>query len=43
MCRRVLEEILPPLQSQYNDQLRVELVKVISLDDIDRLYQLGST
>ena len=41
-CERVLKDILPGLQSQYGDQLRTELVEVSSVEDVNRLYQLGN-
>jgi uncharacterized membrane protein/thiol-disulfide isomerase/thioredoxin len=40
-CQYVLEEVLPPLQSQYGEQLDIRLVELQSAQDYDRLYQVA--
>ena len=41
-CHHVLEEILPPLQAQYKDQLEILLIELKTAEDIDRLYQTAA-
>src|SRR3990172_4926725 len=38
-CHYVLEEILPPLQIKYGDQLKITLVERVTAEELDRLYQ----
>ena len=38
-CHYVLENVLPPLQSKYGDQLDILLVELKTAEDVDRLYQ----
>ena len=40
-CERVLQDILPELQSRYGENLKTEFVEVVSLADIDQLYRIG--
>ena len=41
-CRYVLEEVLPPLQSKYGEQLEIFLIELKSAEDFDRLYQTAA-
>ena len=41
-CHEVIDQVLPPLQQKYGDQLNVHLIEVKSQQDIDQLYQLGA-
>jgi len=41
-CHYVLEEVLPPLQAQYKDQLEILLIELKTAEDIDRLYQTAA-
>jgi uncharacterized membrane protein/thiol-disulfide isomerase/thioredoxin len=41
-CQYVLDEVLPPLQSKYGEQLDVHLIEVQSAEDYDRLYQIAA-
>lgn len=41
-CQYVMEEVLPPLQAQYGEQLDIVLVLLVTTDEIDRLYQTGA-
>jgi uncharacterized membrane protein/thiol-disulfide isomerase/thioredoxin len=41
-CHYVLDEVLPPLQSKYGEQLDVHLIEVQSVEDYDRLYQIAA-
>lgn len=42
-CQTVLQEALPPLQKEYGPQLHILLVELITLEDIDRFYQVGAS
>jgi uncharacterized membrane protein len=41
-CEQVRSETLPALKEQYGAQLEIELIEVVTLVDIERLYQLGA-
>ena len=41
-CSQVLTETLPPLQEKYASRLSILLVEVVTIEDIDNLYSLGS-
>ena len=41
-CAEVLDNTLPSVQSQYGSRLDVRLVEVVTAEDVDRLYQIGS-
>jgi len=41
-CETVLEEVLPPLEARYGDQLVIKRVQLFTTEDIDRLYQAGA-
>jgi len=41
-CHEVLENVLPPLQEKYGQQLEILLVEVVTLEDVDRLYELAA-
>lgn len=41
-CHYVLEEVLPPLQSQYQEQLEILLIEVRSIEEFDRLIQVAA-
>ena len=41
-CHYVLEEVLPPLQSKYGDQLEIFLIELQTAEDMDRLYQTAT-
>lgn len=41
-CTQVLTQTLPPLQEKYASQLSVLLVEVVTVEDIENLYSLGS-
>ena len=40
-CHEVLENVLPPLQEKYGDQLEILLVEVVTMEDVDRLYEVA--
>ena len=42
-CHDVIENVLPPLQEKYGEQLDLQLIEVITADDIDRLYEVGAS
>jgi len=41
-CTQVITNILPPLQEKYNSRLRILLIELVDLNDIDKLYDLGT-
>jgi uncharacterized membrane protein/thiol-disulfide isomerase/thioredoxin len=41
-CHEVLDNVLPPLQEKYGAQLDILLVEVITLDDVNRLYEVAA-
>ena len=41
-CRYMLDEVLPPLQSKYGEQLEIFLIELKSAEDFDRLYQTAA-
>jgi uncharacterized membrane protein len=41
-CHEVIEQVLPPLQQKYGAQFDLQLIEVVTADDIDRLYQVGA-
>ena len=41
-CSQVLTDTLPTLQEKYDSQLSILLIELVSSDDIDNLYTLGS-
>ncbi len=41
-CHEVLENVLPPLQAQYGAQLEILMVEVVSMDDVNRLYEVAA-
>ena len=42
-CEYVINEVLPPLQDQYDDQLEILLVELVTQEDVDRLYETASS
>jgi uncharacterized membrane protein len=42
-CHDVIENGLPPIQAKYGAQFDLQLIEVVTTDDIDRLYQVGAT
>ncbi len=41
-CDEVLEEILPPLEREYGDQLDIRLIEVVTQEDLDYLYKVAA-
>ena len=41
-CEIVIQETLPELQSRYGEALEVQLVEIVGLEDVDRLYRIGA-
>ena len=41
-CHEALNRILPPLQEKYDAQLEILLVEVITLEDVNRLYEAAA-
>ncbi len=41
-CEKVLNETLPPLRAKYGTQLKIDLVEVSTVDDINKLYKIGA-
>ena len=42
-CHGVLEEVLPPLQEKYGEQLDILLVELIGSTEVDALYKLAES
>ncbi|MEZ0395802.1 MAG: vitamin K epoxide reductase family protein [Anaerolineales bacterium] len=40
-CHEVLDNVLPPLQAQYGDQLEILLVEIYGIEDVNRLYEVA--
>jgi uncharacterized membrane protein len=41
-CHYVIEEVLPPLKDQYQNQLEITLIELQTTEDIDLLYQTAA-
>lgn len=41
-CETVIDTVLPPLQQKYGDRLNIQLVELKGVQDVDRLYQVGT-
>lgn len=41
-CHDVLDNVLPPLQAKYGEQLEIRLIEVRSAEELDRLYTLAA-
>ena len=41
-CHEVLANVLPPLQEKYGAQLEILMVEVVSMDDVNRLYEVAA-
>lgn len=41
-CHAVMDEVLPPLQAQYGEQLEVALVELVTLDEVNLLYSVAA-
>ena len=41
-CEYVINEVLPPLQDQYGDQLKILLIELVTQEDVDRLYETAA-
>lgn len=42
-CNQVLTTTLPPIQDQYQSQLSVLLIEIVTIKDIENLYSLGAS
>jgi uncharacterized membrane protein len=40
-CHYVLEEVLPPIQAKYGDQLEIQLIELVGGEEVVALYQLA--
>ncbi len=40
-CHEVIDDVLPPLRQKYGDQLDIWMIEVSSMEDIQRLYEIG--
>lgn len=41
-CHYILDEVLPPLQGKYGNQLEIRLVELVSAADVDLLYKTAA-
>lgn len=42
-CEYVINEVLPPPQDQYGDQLEILLIELVTQEDVDRLYETAAS
>jgi uncharacterized membrane protein/thiol-disulfide isomerase/thioredoxin len=42
-CHDVIENVLPPLQQKYGEQFDLQLIEVVTTEDIDHLYEVGAS
>ncbi|MFH1635070.1 MAG: vitamin K epoxide reductase family protein [Chloroflexota bacterium] len=42
-CHDVLDNVLPPLQAKYGDQFEIFLIELVTIEDVDRLYQTAAS
>jgi uncharacterized membrane protein len=42
-CSQVLTNVLPTMQDRYNSRLSILLIELVTIEDVDNLYTLGST
>ncbi len=42
-CHDVIENVLPPIQAKYGAQFDLQLIEVVTTEDIDRLYEVGAS
>jgi thiol-disulfide isomerase/thioredoxin len=40
-CHHIIDNVLPPLQEQYGDQLEILLIELASREEVDMLYQIA--
>ena len=41
-CEYVINNVLPPLQEQYGDQLEILMLELVTEEDVDRLYETAA-
>lgn len=41
-CKYVMNEVLPPIQEQYGDQLEILMIELVTQEDVDRLYETAN-
>ena len=41
-CELVMSETIPALQNEYAEKLKIDLIEVVSVDDVNRLYSVGA-
>jgi uncharacterized membrane protein len=41
-CQYVIEEVLPPIQTQYGEQFELLMIQLVTTEEIDRLYQTAA-
>jgi len=41
-CRKVVADTLPPLRERYGSQLDIQLIDIITAEDVDRLYRVAA-
>lgn len=42
-CHIVIDEVLPPLQAKYRDQLKILHFEITSMEEVDLLYQVAAS
>jgi uncharacterized membrane protein/thiol-disulfide isomerase/thioredoxin len=41
-CHYVLQNILPPLQDQYGEQLEIKYIELVTIDEVDLIYAIAA-
>ena len=41
-CHYVLQNILPPLQDQYGEQLEIKYIELVTIDEVDLIYAVAA-
>ena len=41
-CEEIIDNVLPPLREQYGEQFDLQLIEVVTLDEINRLYEISA-
>jgi uncharacterized membrane protein/thiol-disulfide isomerase/thioredoxin len=42
-CEEIIENVMPPLQEQYSAQFDLQFIEVVTLDDVNRLYDISAS
>ena len=42
-CHEVLDDVLPPIQDEYGEQLEIKLIELVGAEEVDALYKLAES